>query len=189
MGFLINSILLGVGLSVDAFSVSVANGLAEPSMRARKKAVIAGTFAFFQALMPMLGYFFVRTLVSFISAFGRLVPVIALILLGYIGIKMIISGVKRRAEDEKPALSAGALFTQGIATSIDALSVGFTMSDYMPATALWAALVIAAVTFLVCTAGVNLGTGVGKKLANKAEIFGGAILIFIGLEIFIRSLL
>ena len=189
MGLVSKSILLGVGLSMDAFSVSVANGLAEPSMRARKKALIAGVFALFQALMPLAGYFCVRTLIRFIDAFQRLVPVCALLILGYIGVRMIISGAKRKPENEKPALSRGALLTQGIATSIDALSVGFTMTEYGNAEAVLSACVIAAVTFLICISGVSFGSLLGKRISDRAEILGGAILVIIGLEIFVRSLL
>ena len=189
MGFVLNSILLGVGLSMDAFSVSVANGLAEPSMRARKRLLIAGTFAFFQALMPMIGYFCVHTLVEAFSVLDRAVPYVALARLGYIGIKLIISGARRKPGDEKPALTGGALLTQGIATSIDALSVGLTMADYSYLSAFASALIIAAVTFGICIFGVIFGAKIGERISGKAEILGGAILVFIGLEIFIKAMI
>ncbi|MBQ7624775.1 MAG: manganese efflux pump [Clostridia bacterium] len=189
MGFVLNSILLGVGLAMDAFSVSVANGLAEPSMRARKRLLIAGAFAFFQALMPMIGYFFVHSLVEVFSALDRAVPYIAFALLGYIGVKMIISGARAKPGDEKPALNLGALLVQAVATSIDALSVGLTMADYTLLSALASALIIAAVTFAICIFGVTFGAKIGERISGKAEILGGAILVFIGLEIFIKAMI
>ena len=188
--FWIKSILLGIGLAMDAFSVSLANGLNEPCMRKRKMFGIAGTFAFFQALMPLLGWLFVHTIVQHFNAFGKFVPWIALILLCYIGGKMLIEGIKN--EDVDPCLRQGlgiaALMVQGIATSIDALSCGFTIAHYTPIYAVICALVISLVTFLICTAGVLLGRKIGTKLSGKASILGGVILIIIGIEIFITGL-
>lgn len=188
MLFIFNSILLGIGLSMDAFSVSIANGLNEAKMRLRKVVAIAGTFAFFQALMPMLGWLCVHTIVQYFSAFEKFIPWIALILLGYIGTKMIIDGIKGGdAESEPAGVGFTGLLIQGIATSIDALSVGFTIAEYDFVMALASALIIAAVTFIICFIGTLIGKKAGTHLAGKAGIFGGAILIFIGLEIFITS--
>ena len=188
--FISNSILLGVGLAMDAFSVSLANGLNEPAMKRRKACLIAGTFAFFQALMPMIGWVCVHTIVELFSAFGAFVPWIALILLGFIGGKMIYDGIKKKGEEEESVgVGFGALMVQGVATSIDALSVGFTIAEYDLFHALSAALIIAAVTFIICIGGLVIGRKVGTKLADKAQIFGGIILIGIGLEIFISSFL
>jgi len=186
--FISNSILLGVGLAMDAFSVSVANGLNEPGMRKRKVCLIAGTFAVFQALMPMLGWICVHTIVELFSAFGTFVPWIALILLAFIGGKMIWDGIRKRSDDaEVLGVGFGALMIQGIATSIDALSVGFTIADYDLLHAVSASLIIAAVTFIICVGGLIAGRKIGTKLSDKAQIFGGVILIGIGLEIFISS--
>ena len=187
--FFFNSILLGVGLAMDAFSVSLANGLADPCMRKRKMSVIAGTFAFFQALMPMIGWVCVHTVVTHFKAFEKFIPWIALALLGYIGGKLLWEGIQSKDECpcEKPGVGFFALVVQGIATSIDALSVGFTIADYDLWSAILAALIIAAVTFVICALGVYIGKKAGTRLAGKAGIFGGAILIFIGLEIFITS--
>ena len=180
--------LLGIGLAMDAFSVSLANGLNEPRMKPGKMCGIAGMFAFFQALMPMTGWLCIHTIVQYFQAFEKLIPWIALALLGYIGGKMLYEGIKNKdGEIEKPAVGFGALVVQGIATSIDALSVGFTIADYNVFDALKTALVIAAVTFVICVAGVAIGKKVGTKIAGKASILGGAILVFIGLEIFITS--
>ena len=189
--FLLNSILLGVGLAMDAFSVSLANGLNEPRMRLRKMCGIAGVFALFQALMPMTGWFCVHTVVNLFQSFEKLIPWIALILLGYIGGKMLLEGIRSKADEEAETgrLGFSALLLQGVATSIDALSVGFTISDYNFPTALAASLIIAAVTFAICMGGLQIGKTAGTRLAGKASILGGAILIFIGLEIFLSGLL
>ena len=187
--FFFNSILLGIGLAMDAFSVSLANGLNEPAMRRRKMCLIAGVFGFFQALMPMTGWICVHTIVEHFRAFEKLIPWIALVLLGYIGGKMLIEGIRNRDNENEEASGVGfaALLVQGVATSIDALSVGFTIADYNLAMALTASLIIAAVTFLICLAGLKIGKTAGTRLAGRAGIVGGAILIFIGLEIFISS--
>ena len=182
------ALLLGVGLAMDAFSISLANGLHEPDMKAGKVLGISGMFALFQALMPLVGWVLVHTLARHFSAFERLVPWIALALLSYIGGKMLYEGIKNKEEEsEARPLSLSLLIAQGIATSIDALSVGFTISEYTLMPALVTALIIALVTFVICLAGVKIGNKVGERLSGKASILGGAILIFIGLEIFITS--
>ena len=186
--FFFNSVLLGIGLAMDAFSVSLANGLNEPTMSKKKMCGIAGIFAFFQALMPMLGWFLIRTLCSCFNQFQKLIPWIALILLGFIGGKMLIEGIKNQeSETEKSGLGFGALIVQGIATSIDALSVGCTISEYGFFMALVSAFIIALVTFGICFSGLIIGKKFGTKIAGKASILGGGILIFIGLEIFVTG--
>lgn len=187
--FIFNSVLLGVGLAMDAFSVSMANGLNEPSMKRKKMCGIAGVFAIFQALMPMIGWICVHTVVQYFQAFEKFIPWIALILLVYIGGKMLWDGIKKKEEDEEEAAGVGfsALLVQGVATSIDALSVGFTIADYGFMAALICALIIAAVTFVICMGGLIIGKKFGTKLSNKAAILGGVILIFIGIEIFVTG--
>lgn len=188
--FFFNSILLGVGLAMDAFSVSMANGLNEPKMKKGKMCGIAGVFAGFQALMPMIGWTCVHTIARYFKMFQKFIPWIAFFLLLFIGIKMLTEGIRNKASDgEKQGVGIGALLIQGIATSIDALSVGFTISEYGWLMALVAALIIAAVTFLICMAGLMIGKKFGTKLSNKAQILGGIILIIIGLEIFITGTL
>ena len=189
VAFFVNSILLGVGLAMDAFSVSLANGLNEPKMKAGRMSLIAGVFAIFQAAMPMIGWTCVHTVVQYFSAFEKFIPWIALILLLYIGGKMLIEGIKGGDEgsEEVKNLAFGALMVQGVATSIDALSVGFTIADYNFVMALVCALIIAAVTFGICIAGLIIGKKVGTKLAGKANILGGVILIGIGIEIFVKG--
>ena len=183
-----NSILLGIGLAMDAFSVSLANGLNEPTMKKGRMGVIAGVFSLFQCAMPLIGWICVSTIAQYFSAFEVCIPWIALILLCYIGGKMLIEGIRSKDEaQEAAAVGFGALMVQGVATSIDALSVGFTIADYHFAEALLACVLIGVVTFFICFAGLAIGKKAGTKLAGKAGIFGGAILIFIGLEIFITS--
>ena len=186
--FFFNSIFLGIGLAMDAFSVSLANGLNEPKMKKGKMFLIAGVFGGFQALMPLIGWAFVHAIVEIFKIFDKVVPWVALGLLGFIGIKMIIDGVKSKGEEEEAkSLTIKALIVQGIATSIDALSVGFTIADYGIIMALVCAMIIAIVTIAICLVGVIIGKKIGNKLAGKAQILGGIILIGIGLEIFISS--
>ena len=187
--FFLNSALLGVGLAMDAFSVSLANGLHEPKMRTKKMISIAGVFGAFQAIMPMTGWLCVHTILEYFQVFERFIPWIALILLGYIGGSMLLNGIKGTGEDdEAPRVGVKALFIQGIATSIDALSVGFTIAEYDWLMALVCSLIIAVVTFIISMAGLRLGKKFGTKLSNKADILGGVILIVIGLEIFISNM-
>ncbi len=190
--FAINSVLLGLGLAMDAFSVSMANGLGEPKMQIGKMCAIAGVFAAFQALMPMTGWVCVHTVVQYFSAFEKLIPWIALLLLGYIGGKMLIEEIRNRnstESEEKIGIGLSALLVQGVATSIDALSVGFTISEYGWLMALICSLIIATVTFLVCFSGIAIGKKFGVALAGKASILGGVILIAIGIEIFLSGVL
>ena len=187
--FFCNSALLGVGLAMDAFSVSMANGLHEPQMSRTKSAKVAGTFALFQAVMPMAGWICVHTIVELFSSFEQFIPWIALLLLGYIGGNMLLEGIKGEETEEAAALSAGALFVQGVATSIDALSVGFTISEYGWLMALVCSLIIAVVTFFICEAGLSIGRKFGTKLSGKASVLGGVILIGIGIEIFLTGIL
>ena len=186
--FFFNSILLGIGLAMDAFSVSLANGLNEPCMKGRKMAVVAAVFGVFQGMMPLIGWFCVHTITQYFTFVQDLIPWIALGLLSYIGGKMLLEGIANK-DEECPcvALTVSALLVQGVATSIDALSVGFTIADYDLRAAVLAALMICAVTFVICFAGLYIGKKAGTKLAGKAGILGGVILIAIGLEIFITS--
>lgn len=187
--FFFNSILLGVGLAMDAFSVSLANGLGEPKMKKNKMCAVAGVFALFQIAMPLIGWLCVSTVSQYFTAFQRLIPWIALVLLCYIGGKMLYDGRKNSESDEEASsLGIRALLIQGVATSIDALSVGFTISDYSSLEALLSCLLIGCVTFIICLCGLVLGKKFGTKLAGRAELLGGAILIFIGLEIFIKGI-
>ena len=186
--FFLNSILLGLGLAMDAFSVSLANGLNEPDMKDKKMCKIAGVFAFFQAVMPMIGWICVHTIIQYFNAFRSFIPWIALILLLFIGGKMLIDGIKPKSDEtEKQKTGTAYLLLQGIATSIDALSVGFAIAEYAFLMAIVCALIISVVTFAVCMAGLMIGKKFGTKFSGKAAMLGGMILIMIGLEIFISG--
>lgn len=196
IAFVCNSILLGVGLAMDAFSVSMANGLQDPGMSRKRMVCIAGTFAGFQFLMPVIGWVCVRTVAERFTAFQRMIPWIAFVLLGVIGGKMVLEGIGEfrkpekqcpgpdgGAEEEAVRLSGGSLIVQGIATSIDALSVGFTIAAYSAVRALTASLLIAVTTLIICLAGIRIGRFFGMRLAGKASILGGLILVAIGCRI------
>lgn len=186
--FVLNSVLLGVGLAMDAFSVSLANGLNEPKMKAPRMSLIAGCFALFQWAMPLLGWVCVHTILQYFGVLEKFIPWIALGLLLFIGGKMLIEGIRGESEeDEVKKLTIGVLLVQGVATSIDALSVGFTIAEYDIVSAVISTAIIAVVTFIVCMIGLVIGKAVGTKLAGKAQILGGIILIGIGLEIWITG--
>lgn len=191
LSFFLNSIFLGVGLAMDAFSVSVANGLNEPQMRRRKILLIALIFGGFQGAMPMLGWVCVHNFVKYFNQFEKYVPFVAFALLLYIGGKMIWESVRSRGGEEEKSekLGWGDLIVQGVATSIDALSVGFTIEQYSAGAAAVASVIIAAVTLVICVGGVYIGREFGNKFSKHAQILGGLILIGIGLEILISHLI
>ena len=198
--FVLNSILLGAGLAMDAFSVSIANGLNEPHMPRSKMCRVAGTYAGYQFAMPMIGWFCVHAVAEQFEMFRKFIPWIALLLLALIGGKMLAEGIRsvwsgKSAEAEEAqrkqeaCLGFGTLMVQGIATSIDALSVGFTISDYGTMMAAVCSFLIAVTTFVLCMAGLKFGKEFGERLADKATIFGGLLLIAIGVEIFVKGVL
>ena len=185
--FLVNSVLMGIGLAMDAFSVSLTNGLNENQMKIKRMCLIAGCFTFFQFIMPVLGWILVHTVSNYFEKFSELIPWIALFLLLYIGGKMLIEAVHKSEEDENVnKLTFSVLILQGIATSIDALSVGFAIADYNFLMALASSVII---TFVICIGGLIIGKKAGTVLRRKAELLGGFILIGIGIEIFIRGML
>ena len=188
--FLVNSVLMGIGLAMDAFSVSLTNGLNENQMKIKRMCLIAGCFTFFQFIMPVLGWILVHTVSNYFEKFSELIPWIALFLLLYIGGKMLIEAVHKSEEDENVnKLTFSVLILQGIATSIDALSVGFAIADYNFLMALASSVIIAVVTFVICIGGLIIGKKAGTVLRRKAGLLGGFILIGIGIEIFIRGML
>lgn len=218
--FICNSILLGAALAMDAFSVSLANGLEDSGMRPGRVCGIAGVFAAFQIAMPLIGWVCIYTIAEYFDAFRAWIPWIALALLAFLGGKMLVEGIRdlkrdavlkdarqatgtvnkadTTADSEAAApdvtgkksggkLTVAALLLQGVATSIDALSVGFTIADYTFPLALLSAAIIGAVTFLLCFLGVHIGKRFGTHLAGRATIVGGLILIGIGIEIFVKG--
>ena len=187
--FFVVSIMFGLGLAMDAFSVSLANGMNEKRMKIGRMCKVAGIFAFFQAAMPLLGWVAVHTVLEYFNGFAKFIPYIALVLLSYIGGKMIYEGLKKDCDCEDCSVGLGGLIVQGIATSIDALTVGLDIGEYRFIEALICVLVIALVTFIVCMFGVWAGKKFGNMLSNKATVFGGVILVCIGIYIFIKGIL
>ena len=186
--FFINSILLGFALTMDAFSVSVVNGIKEPHMSKKRSAGIAGVYAFFQAFMPMTGWLCTHKLIRTFRSVQKWMPLLSLILLVLLGGSMIWEGCHRKdVSVQAEHVSSGRILMQGVATSIDALSVGFVISSYNWEMAAVCSIIIAIVTFAVCIPGMWLGKKAGLKLSEKADIVGGIILICIGLEIFLKG--
>ena len=181
------SALLGFGLAMDAFSVSLVNGLREPEMTKRGIFRIAGVFGGFQMMMPLIGWICVRTVLGFFQSLQAFVPWIAFGLLLVIGGKMVLEGIRNRETRETEQIGTGGLLLQGVATSIDALSAGLTMAELDTARALAESALIGAVTFCVCTAGVLIGRKAGTKLSGKASVLGGMILIAIGIKIVVSG--
>ena len=184
--FIINAFLLGIGLAMDAFSISLANGLNRPKMNFKDVLLMVFTFGLFQALMPLIGWYLTSQLAEKFEIINKIVPYLALILLLYIGIKMIVEKDKK---EEEISLSFSVLIIQAIATSIDALSVGLTMIAYSFSKALYEALIIGIVTFIICLIAYYIGKKGGNKLSNNAPIIGGIILIIVGIKIFISGVI
>lgn len=190
---IINSVLLGVGLAMDAFSVSIANGIIEPGLKKTRMLKIAGVYAFFQFAMPMLGWLLVTTLEEIFTKFSVLIPWISLFLLLFIGGKMIVETIlekkngKKEETEHQGKLTWKLVFVQGVATSIDALSVGFTIASYSPLRAFASSLIIGAVTLVICLIGLIFGRKIGERISGIAQIIGGVILILIGIEIFVTG--
>ena len=191
--FIFNGVIFGLALGMDAFSVSVANGINESGMSRKKSMAIPMTFAIFQFIMPLAGWFLVTVMKELIEDFQFFIPYIALILLSFIGGKMLISGIKelwkgRDDLEEEIILNPSGLMIQGIATSIDALSVGFTISDYNAVSAVALSLIIALVTFILCVIGLFFGKKIGNAFSEGDGILGGIILIAIGIKIFLQGI-
>ena len=191
---MLSVILSGISLAMDAFAVSICDGMVYQRLTKRKALFMPLTFGFFQAVMPIIG-FYIGTAFQQIDAFDAVDHWIAFALLAIIGGKMIFDGTKdlRAAEDElKPKLfSIEEVLIQGVATSIDALFVGFSLNTMLAgvdSVALWAwisVLIIGVITFIISLFGVIIGIKVGKlfrKKANVAEIIGGAVLLLIAVK-------
>ena len=187
INLLINSITIGIGLAMDAFSVSLANGLYYPKMNFSKRIEIALTFAVFQFIMPLTGWLCVHTILDLFKSLQKFIPWIAFILLSFIGFKMILEGLNNTESVKEESLNFKTLFIQGVATSIDALSVGFTIANVALLEALLESIIIGVVTFIICILGLFIGNKVGSRFHNNAIIFGGFILVFIGVRILFGS--
>ncbi|MCD8053077.1 MAG: manganese efflux pump MntP family protein [Lachnospiraceae bacterium] len=186
--FFLHSFLLGTGLAMDAFSVSLADGLHDPRMGRRKTFFIAGLFAGFQFLMPLIGWVCLHTILETFRIFAVWIPRIAPFLLLCLGADMIHE--KNSCEDlSPPRTDLRQLLAQGAATSVDALSAGFTLAGCEFPAALSCCLVIAGITFLLCLGGLQLGRRFGTKYSGRASLLGGAILIFLGVRLFMETIL
>ena len=189
MGELIPVFLLALGLSMDAFAVSVSNGICY--QKEKKKLVISSvSFGAFQAAMPLLGYLAGAVFSSYVSIVDHW---IALILLGFLGGKMLFEAIKnlRNPEGESCAVSFTykLIVTQSIATSIDALAAGVTLAVAFPNTNPYLAVgLIGLVTALCCLFGSFAGKRFGALMKDKAAVFGGLILIAIGVKIFVEHM-
>ena len=178
--------LLAVGLSMDAFAVSVCKGLAMPKVTARNALIVGAWFGGFQALMPTLGYFLGVSFRDYITAIDHW---IAFVLLAVIGGKMIYDAVTEKPEEEEvnPSLSFKTMLVLAIATSIDALAVGISFA-FLGVAIAPAVSFIGIITFCISVAGVKIGNVFGAKYEKKAELVGGIILVLLGVKILLEHL-
>ncbi len=184
-------VLLGVALAMDAVAVGMTDGMSEPKMRLLKAAGIAGAFGLFQFFMPLLGYCAGSAFTNFLS---KIAPVLSFTILAFLGVKMIFGCVRELTEKHPPllkrerAVGEWKLFLQALATSIDALAIGVTLSALegsgtLALSPILCSVVIGAVTFVLSFAAVLIGRKAGAMLADQAELFGGAVLVVIGFKI------
>ena len=180
-------ILLAVGLSMDAFAVSICKGLAMPELKPRHMVIVGLWFGGFQALMPIIGYFLGTTFAGYITAVDHW---IAFILLSIIGGNMIKEALTNDDEEADPSLGVRIMLLLAIATSIDALAVGVTFAFLLDSflSVLLSALLIGCTTFIFSAAGVKVGNVFGMKYRSKAELVGGVILILLGIKILLEGL-
>lgn len=188
LSFIISSILFGLGLAVDAFLISLAGGVNEPNAKRGKILASALVFALFQLAAPLIGRLCVRTVAERFLFFKECLSGIALAVLLFLGIKMLVEGLRQNNKDEeKPKSGIGALLLRAAVSSVDALSMGFTIAEYSLWTAVAGAGIIAAITFVAYTAGFFIGRKFGTRLADKAMVIGGILFIVMALEVFIRG--
>lgn len=180
-------ILISFSLSADAFSVSLCKGLKMGKFNLKHALITGGFFGFFQALMPVIGWLLGMQFISYIEKYDH---IIAFALLAFIGVKMIIDAIRDKDKEEGSAkLDIKELFVMAIATSIDALAVGITLSFESDLNIFFEAAVIGLITFAVCVAGVFIGNRFGAKFKDKAAIIGGAVLILLGVKILIEGII
>lgn len=187
--FIISSVLFGFGLAVDAFLISLAGGMNEPNAKRGKIFASATVFALFQFAAPMIGWLCVRTLAERFLLFNECLSAIALAVLLFLGIKMLAEGLAKKEgnTEEKPKHGIGALIVRATVSSVDALSMGFTIAEYSWQTAVTGAAIIAAITFIAYAAGFFIGRKFGNKFADKAMVIGGILFIVMALEVFFRG--
>lgn len=181
---LIELFLIAVGLSMDAFAVSVCKGLAMPKCTFKKAAIVGLWFGGFQALMPAIGYVLGAQFQETIASIDHW---IAFVLLALIGGNMIHEALDNDEEEADASLDVKTMFLLAVATSIDALAIGITFA-FLKVSIIPAVCFIGIVTFIISFAGVKIGNVFGARYKNKAEIVGGVILILLGLKILLEHL-
>ena len=181
---MLDILLIGVGLSMDAFAVSVTNGLTIPNYKCKHAAITAAYFGLFQGLMPLIGWLLGSTVSGIVSAWG---PYISFFLLAFIGIKMIVESVKDGDEKCETSLRHARLIVMAVATSLDALAVGVSFA-FMSVPLFSSCLLIAAVTFVICFAGGILGSHVPGISCKAAGILGGVVLCAIGVKLLLEGI-
>lgn len=179
---IIELFLVSVGLSMDAFAISICKGMAIKAKRLEKSLIIAFSFGIFQAIMPILGYFLGRNLGRFLM-FSK---IIAFVLLLFVGIKMLVDSLKKcdSCEVNTESLSLKELITLAIATSIDAFTVGVSLA-LLDMNIVFSTTIIGIITFIICLAGGMLGTGFNRIFRGKSELIGAVILILIAVKTFL----
>ncbi len=184
MGF-VDILLLGIGLSMDAFAVSVCKGLAVRRAGAKTALVCGAWFGFFQALMPLIGFFLGKIFADAIRAVDHWVAFGLLVLVGG---NMIKEALDKSEEQASPDLSFKAMLPLAVATSIDALAVGISLA-MTAEVSIWACVsLIGVTTFILSAVGVTIGGIFGNKFEKKAEFLGGAVLVLLGIKILLKDL-
>ncbi len=181
---IISLLILAVGLSMDAFAVSVCKGLALKKVSLSQMVVVGLWFGGFQALMPVIGYYLGKTFSGYITAFDHW---IAFGLLAFIGINMILESRKATCETTSNDLGFKTMLLMAVATSIDALAVGISLA-FLNSNIWVAAIVIGIVTFILSLLGVKIGNKFGDRFGAKAELAGGIILVLLGTKILLEHL-
>ena len=184
MEYLVEFLLLGVGLAMDAFAVSICKGLAMRKVNKKQAVIIALFFGGFQAIMPVIGWLVCKGFQTYIEAFDHW---IAFALLAFIGVKMIIETLREKEDDVvieemDPPLDMKEMLMLAIATSIDALAVGISLAA-LDRPIVESAAIIGAVTFVISIIGVYIGNFFGNRYKKRAELTGGIILVLIGVKI------
>lgn len=177
-------IILAVGLSMDAFAVSICKGLSVRKLEIKHMALAGIWFGGFQALMPLIGYLLGSTFTSYVQKFDHW---IALILLAFIGLSMIKEAFGEDEEEVGDSFGAKTMFLMAVATSIDALAVGVTFA-FLNVNVIFAVFTIGITTFIFSAAGIKIGNVFGLRFKSKAELAGGAILVLLGLKIFVEHM-
>ena len=178
-------ILIGFGLAMDAFAVSICKGLSFSKLNFKKAFIVATYFSLFQMLMPIIGYFLG---IRFSSVLESVDHWISFLLLSFIGIKMILDSFKKDVDNENDMIDFKTMVVLAVATSIDALAIGLTFAFLNINNICFPIVIIGLITFALSTVGVILGNKFSNKLENKSKILGGSVLVFIGIKILIDHL-